>query len=203
MTRAVAVGFRARTGRAIAVALAGPASAPELLWRRETALVDPAMPETAQPYHEVMQLPWDEALVAVRPAVTRIEAVARKALAAIARDLAAQGCTLRTIGVVGSPDRPLEKIGNFHIRAHAAEGILFRSVLELAAKHIDVPCRTFSEKQVAQRAQAELTATADVDVHLKELGRRAGPPWRTLERAAAMAAWLALSASVRSTRRTS
>ena len=56
----VAVGFRAKTGRAIAVALADGAQ-PKFVSRQEISLVDPRMPETAQPYHEVMELPWDEA----------------------------------------------------------------------------------------------------------------------------------------------
>ena len=41
MASAAAIGFRTKTGRAIAVALAGPVEEPELLWRREVALIDP------------------------------------------------------------------------------------------------------------------------------------------------------------------
>ena len=73
MTRAAAIGFRAKTGRAISVALVGSVEAPELLWRREVALIDPEIPETSQPYHEVMDLPWEQSLEGVRPWVARIE----------------------------------------------------------------------------------------------------------------------------------
>ncbi len=188
---AAAIGFRSKTGRAIAVAVAGPPKAPELLWRREIALIDPAIPETAEPYHQVMELPWEQAIVAVRPSVARIESVARTALASLIRELASGGWTVRAVGVVGSPDRSLQKIGNEHIRAHAAEGILFRRVLESAAEHHHLKWVGLSEEQIGP-ASLELGAVADVAAHLKALGRQAGAPWRVDERAAATAAWLAL-----------
>jgi hypothetical protein len=192
MTRIVAVGFRAKTGRAICVALAGPEDAPEFLWRGETALADPALPGTAEPYHQVMDLPWEEGQLAVQPLVTRIELVAREAVALLIRELGAQGGKVRALGVVGSADRSLAKIGNYHIRAHAAEGILFRRVLEVAAAQNRLQCRAFSEKEVSVIAASELGGAARVAAHLKALGARAGSPWRADERAAATAAWLAL-----------
>lgn len=190
MSRIVAVGFRAKTGRAICVALAKPSHAPELVWRGETVLVDPEFPETGEPYHQFMELPWEEALVAVRPSVARIEIVAKLALASLVRKFVEQGANVRAIGIVGSADRTLAKIGNYHIRAHAAEGILFRRVLESAAGHNNLPWRAFSEQQVTKDAESELKGIAEA--HLKVLGRQAGPPWRADERAAATAAWLAL-----------
>ena len=193
MAKVVAVGFRAKTGRAIGVALAGPEDAPELLWRGETSLVDPTLPETAEPYHHVMDLPWDKGQVAVQPLVARIEVVAATAVAALIRTLGAHGGKVRAVGVVGSPDRSLAKIGNYHIRAHAAEGILFRRVLEAAASENHLQCRAFSEKEVSASAASELGGAARVAAYLKVLGVRAGSPWRADERAAATAAWLALA----------
>ena len=177
MGRAVALGFRAKTGRAIGVALARTAAgAPELLWRGEVGLLPPDYPYDEGPYHTVMELPWERAVIEVRPLVDRIEAAAREALAPlIAR------WKPRAIGVVGSPNRALEKIGNFHIRAHAAEGVLFRRVIEEAAAFRQLTCCARSEKYLPHLPQ------------MKELGRQAGPPWRADERAAATAAWLALS----------
>ena len=124
-----AIGLKAKTGRAIAVVLSGPINAPQLIRRSELSLTDPKMPATFQPYHEVMELPWDESLKKVRPFVRAIERVAAKALAELVHELRTQGLTVVGIGVVGSVDRELSKIGNYHIRAHAAEGLLFRQVL--------------------------------------------------------------------------
>jgi len=75
----------------------------------------------------------------------------------------------------------LGRIGNEHIRAHAAEGVLFRRVLEVAAERNGVVCRGFSDKELGAP-----------NAKIKALGKKAGPPWRADERAAAMAAWLAL-----------
>jgi hypothetical protein len=193
MTIAVALGFRAKTGRAIFAALAEPYTAPEFFWRGETALVDPKLPATSEPYHFVMELPWEQALVDVQPLVARIEIAASDAVASLIRDVRAMNGKVCAIGIVGSVDRPIAKIGNPHIRAHAAEGILFRRVLESAAKRHKIPFRAFSEVEVAASAASELGGAAKVGAHLKLLGRTAGAPWRADERAAATAAWLALA----------
>jgi len=186
----MAAGCRAKTGRAVCVVLTGTPAAPEFVWRGEVALVDPAWPEPLGPYHAVMDLPWHEAEVAVQPLVARIEAAARTAIESLLQQMAAIGGKVTTLGVVGSPDRSLAKLGNNHIRAHAAEGILFRRVLESAARHSRVPCQSFSEKQISQDAALRLGGDSKVAAHLKILGRQAGPPWRADERAAAKAAWL-------------
>src|SRR2546422_727739 len=70
---------------------------------------------------------------AVRPLERQIEPIAIKMLSGLLNDLASKGFDVPSVGVVGSPDRQLDRIGNPHIRAHAAEGILFRRVLEIAA----------------------------------------------------------------------
>jgi hypothetical protein len=180
------LGLRAKTGRAIAVVLTGSRTAPLFVWRGEVSLVDPAVPATGQPYHEVMEMPWSEAVVAVRPLVAAIEAVAVVALKALIADMRARGMDVRAIGVVGSAPRGLEKIGNYHIRAHAAEGVLFRQVLETAAKTNGLPCSGYSEEGLKEAASG-LPVTAV----MKKLGHSAGSPWRMDERLAATAAWLA------------
>src|SRR5262249_10495751 len=127
----ISIGFRARTGKAVAIALARYETEPSFLGRWEVSLVDPKYPATAQQHHEVMELPWPEARTAVQPIETRVENVAIEALSTLLGELKSSGCRIRGIGVVGSPDRDLERIGNRHMRAHAAEGILFRRVLEV------------------------------------------------------------------------
>ena len=57
----VSIGLRVKTGRAIAVLLRGPADAPTVLKRGELMLADSNEPDTWQPYHVVMDLPWVEA----------------------------------------------------------------------------------------------------------------------------------------------
>jgi hypothetical protein len=171
-----AIGFRAKTGRAIAVVISAEAGAPRFVWRGEVTLADPNA--EVGPYHEVMELPWDEATIAVRPLVAAIESLAEAAVRNLIADL--KDVTIRAIGVVGSAPRNIDRIGNPHIRAHAAEGILFRRVLELAAERIALPHLAFTDKEL------------DTDI-VRPLGRIAGPPWRADERLAAAAAWAALN----------
>ncbi|HEX9161288.1 MAG TPA: hypothetical protein VF980_06235 [Thermoanaerobaculia bacterium] len=200
--QAAAIGFRAKTGHAIAVALCGAVDEPALVWRRDVSLVDPAVPETSQPYHAVMDLPWPQALAAAERFVSAIEVVAADLLGTLVRELRSNGFAVRGIGVVGSPDRKLEKIGNPHIRAHGAEGVLFRRVLEKAAETNGIASRAFTEKDVAQCAMAELhVSRARLLSQLKRLGVEAGPPWRGEEKAAATAALLCLRNSAGSSAR--
>ena len=190
----VAIGFRARTGRAIVVVLGGSPDSPFVVKKFEIKLTDPKIPATFQPYHEVMELTWDESQKAVRRAVRAIEAVAQKTFAKLVKELEANGLTVKGAGVVGSKDRDLARIGNYHIRAHAAEGILFRRVLELAAEARGVPARNFPLPELENIATSELRLSAAlIKRQLTDLGRSLDPPWRSDEKQAATAAWLMLS----------
>jgi len=193
-TNFATIGLKAKTGRAIAVVLCGPGDVPQLVKRSELILTDPRIPATFQPYHEVMDLPWKESEKKVRPFVRAIEKIAAKVLAELIHELLAQGLTVSGVGIAGSTDRDLAKIGNYHIRAHAAEGLLFREVLESAAQTNRLAHRSFSEKTLSAQAASELRCTvAQLNKHLKSVGHSAGPPWRADQRAAATAAWLVLA----------
>jgi hypothetical protein len=190
----VTIGLRAKTGRAIAVVLGGSKDAPLVVSKTEIKLTDSKIPETFQPYHEVMDLPWEQSQRAVRTFTRPVEVVARKALAKTIKELQAEGLTVKGVGIVGSKDRDLARIGNYHIRAHAAEGILFRRVLEVAAGASRVKSRTFSDRELDETAVAELgIQNAVLKRRLNELGKDLAPPWRTDEKQAAMAAWLMLT----------
>ena len=194
----VSIGLRSKTARAIAVVLGGPLDKPRVMKRLELSLADPRVPATVQPYHEVMDLPWDRAKVDVRKTAAKIEAVASQALAHLVREMQKEGLLVCGVGVVGAGERNLEKIGSTHIRAHAAEGVLFRQVLEFAAAASGLPCRTFDERTLDETAARELERPlARLKAQLADLGKSAGPPWRADEKAAATAAWLAFAASGR------
>lgn len=189
----VAIGLRAKTGRAIAVVLGGSTHAPIVLAKTEIKLVDPKIPETAQPYHVVMELPWEESQRAVQKFARAIERVAKKALADLVKHQTASGTSVRGVGIVGAPDRDLARIGNFHIRAHAAEGVLFRKVLHLAADANGLKWRLFSDKGFEQLTKSELGEKASrTKRQISELGRTVPAPWRADEKQAALAAWLML-----------
>lgn len=199
MTQAVAsLGFFAKTGRAIGIILAGPLESPKVLERRELVLSSERVPSTVQPYHSVMDLPWARALAAVRPAVRAIEELAEASLLSLVRDVSAAGATVRTVGIVGSLGKDPGRIGNPHIRAHAAEGQLFREVLETAASRCRLAHLSFSPKDVAQSAATLLGLPGSaLQSRLQVLGKGIGRPWRTEERSATAAAWAALASALR------
>ena len=95
-----------------------------------------------------MDLPWEQGQRAARTFTRPIEIVARKAVAKMIKGLQTEGLTVKGVGVVGSKDRDLARIGNYHIRAHAAEGILFRRVLELAAEAHGLRTGTFPDREL-------------------------------------------------------
>jgi len=192
----VSIGLRAKTGRAIAVVLGGSSEMPVVLLKTEIKLVDPKVPGTAQPYHEVMDLPWEQSQRAVRKYAAAIERAAQKALAKLIEEQRSNGRQITGVGIVGAPDRDLARIGNPHIRAHAAEGVLFRRVLELAAQSNGLKRQVFSDRKSDQAMTDKLGAKhARVRRMLSKLGRSIPPPWRSDEKQAAMAAWLVLQGS--------
>lgn len=189
----VGIGLRAKTARAIAVVLGGSSDSPRVLAKLEIRLADPKIPATAQPYHEVMDLPWEESQKAVRKSAAAIEAIARQALAHLIKELKSEGFKVSGAGIVGAKDSDLARIGNYHIRAHAAEGLLFRRVLDLAADANGLRRRTFSDREFDELVKTELAAqSAVVKRKLNDLGRLLPPPWRADEKQAATAAWLVL-----------
>lgn len=192
----ISIGLRAKTGRAIAVVLGGSSETPVVLLKTEIKLVDPKVPGTAQPYHEVMDLSWEESQRAVRKYAAAIERTAQKALARLIEEQRSNGRKIIGVGIVGAPDRDLARIGNPHIRAHAAEGVLFRRMLDFAAQSNGLKWQVFSDRNFDEAMAEKLGARyARVKLTISELGRSIPPPWRADEKQAAMAAWFVLNDS--------
>jgi len=186
-----AIGLRAKSGRAIAVVLRGPAGSPAVLWRGELAF---CAADRRQPYHPFIDRPWPEAAAAVLPIAREIEVAAASALQGLLARLGAAGATVQRAGIVGAGRRDPARIGNPHIRAHAAEGVLFREVLEAAAAANGLPSILFPERELYGLAASELgLRDEDLKDRLRDLGRSVGSPWRGDEKAAALAAWCSMA----------
>ena len=103
------------------------------------------------------------------------------------------GCTIHRAGlVVGSVIDP-ESIANPHIRAHALEGRLFRTVLEDALRSRGIQCAIFTER-VCTLPASSLLGQSPIQMRrtIAELGRSASGPWRADQKVAAVAAWTSL-----------
>jgi len=189
----LAIGFRVKTGRATAVVIAGPASAPRVLSRKSLQLWDPAIPESHQPFHAELELPAAESASVVPKALEAVERVALSALRELIGGLqAAPGSIVGIALVAGSATDP-ESIRNPHMRAHAREGQLFPHALAAAAKTMRIPAITLVESEVFATAAAKLRKNPDaIKLAVTEMGRAVGKPWSTEEKAATAAAWITL-----------
>src|SRR5947209_19420539 len=154
-----ALGFRVKSGWAAAVLLAGPVHAPQLSDVQRIELSDPRFPETRQPYHAAMgRLETDTSKINRRVRVVR--SIAQKSIATLVAGYRQHGCSVsRAALVVGSQIDP-GSIANPHIRAHAFEGQLFRSVLEEALQGYRIRTEVLIERDAyAQGATKHKAST--------------------------------------------
>ena len=190
----VAIGFRVKTGRATAVVMTGPASAPRVLSRKSLQLWDPAVPESHQPWHAEFELPAEESALIVPKALEAVERVALSALRELVGEVqTGQGAILGISLVAGSATDP-ESIRNPHMRAHAREGQLFPHALAAAARTMRIPAVMMVESEVFATAAAKLGKSPDaIKIAVTEMGRAVGKPWSAEEKCAAAAAWITLA----------
>jgi hypothetical protein len=192
-TNETAIGFRVKSGRAIAVLLASPGGRPQVLDRREISLCDPSIPESRQPYHAGMGMhETDETKISLRREV--VARATSRSVTELMRDYLQAGHTIRSAGLVVGSETDPARITNPHIRAHALEGRLFRTVLEDALRSSGLTCSILVERDAYVRAAAALNRPEhELRRLVAQLGRGLRGPWRSDEKTAALAGWLALA----------
>jgi len=187
-----AIGFRAHSGWAAAVAIAGRRDAPAVVTRRRIEM------GLAQPYHASVGLELREAQRIVEGSAARAAAMATAALSGLIEDLRGLGHEAAGCGLLlasGRPLPPLERILASHPLLHTAEGEMFREALRTASRACSLPLTAVKERELFTRAAAVLRIPAlQIERHVAALGKAIGPPWRQDEKLAAAAAWLALGA---------
>lgn len=189
----VALGLKARTGRAALVAIGGDVREPKFIERAQILL----LPDGAfAPYHAAEGLEREQARETVRRSIADAHRLAETGIREAARRMAQAGHELRGCGVLagtGMPDWSIEEILAVHVRMHKAEGELFRDVLVAGARACDLAVSTLADKSALADAAKMLGLTrAQLDAHLAALGKSAGPPWRRDQKEAAAAALVAL-----------
>lgn len=189
-----ALGLRIHTARATAIVVQGAATSPEVAERARLELWDRAVPDSRQPYHVGLELSGAAAEEAVRRASEAARAVTLQAVREFVARLRAQGRRLAGVGLVVGSEADPDKLGNPHVRAHAAEGRLFREAVAAAADACELPHRTLVERDLYEEAALVLgRPAAELKRAVTALGKPLGPPWRAEEKGAALAAWLALA----------
>ena len=196
-TRA-ALGFRAHSGWAAAVAVAGSPTAPAVIDRRRLEIADPEDGDAKQPYHAAEGLDLAEAERLVRRCTESSRRLARAAVGAMRAGLQASGHSVVGCALLLGSGRTLPDLAGIlasHAMIHTAEGQMFRDVLAEAGRHHDLPVLAVRERELMARCTADLGLSEDqIARRLTELGRALGPPWRQDEKLATLAAWLALAA---------
>ncbi|HMF74856.1 MAG TPA: hypothetical protein VK604_04270 [Bryobacteraceae bacterium] len=180
-----ALGFRAHSGWAAMVAVAGTMNAPLVLERRRIVIADPEKPGSKQPYHAAAELPFFNAETLVRTAIESSRAFALEAMLATVTALQSQGHEIAGCALLlgsGKALPGLEKILASHALIHTAEGEMFRDVLVWAARECRLPVTAVQEKGLK----------ATLLKRIGSLGKQIGPPWTQDQKYATLAALLAL-----------
>jgi hypothetical protein len=193
-----ALGFRAHSGWAAAVVLAGTPAAPAVVDRRRMELAKAGSGEHGprQPYHAAEGLSIKQAEKLIRACEESSRRLAleglRRALAAVGPDHEVVGCGLLLAS--GRPLGSLEDTLASHAKIHTADGEHFREALTRASRTCGLPVLRVREKEVHGELASVLgVSEPEVARRLAELGRGIGPPWRQDEKLAAAAAWLLLA----------
>jgi hypothetical protein len=186
-----AVGFTVKSGWACAVLVAGTAAAPQVVESRRVEISDPDIPDSTQPYHAGFATARD-AGDELKRLVASVKSYGKKSIGALLKEYG-NGRSLRGAGVVvGSLIDP-NTIGNDHIRIHAMEGQLFRTVVIKAAEKSGLPCEVVRERDLyALSAKALRKPDPAIRKALTEMGRGVDGGWRAEHKAAALSAWMIL-----------
>jgi hypothetical protein len=185
--------LKARTGRAVLVAVAGDLNQPHFIERSQLQL----LPDGAfAPYHAAEGLDPEEAREAVKRSIASAHRLAADGIRAAARRCAEAGhelCGCAVLVGTGMPDWSTDEILAVHVRMHKAEGELFRDVLVAGTRACDLKLTTLPDKSAFDAAAKMLgVPRARLDAGLARLGKAAGPPWGKDQKEAAAAALAAL-----------
>jgi len=122
-----------------------------------------------------------------------VQRVAKRSIADLLREYAAGGHQVQGAALVVGSQMDPTLIKNPHIRAHALEGRLFKTVLEQALRSHDLSCLILSERNAYLEASAILgRPEEDLRRALSVLGQSLSGPWRVDQKMAALAAWMDL-----------
>jgi hypothetical protein len=188
-----AIGVTVKSGWASAVLIAPAATELCVLDSRRLDLSDPSNPAARQPYHDGFGTARaaGSGLAELVASIERFGSASTKTLL----DDWSKTADIAGVGVVvGSLIDP-DQIGNSHIRIHAMEGRLFRTVVIDAATRAGLPVAIHRERDLVAEAMLKLDrAESSIRAAVEALKKRVGiGAWRAEHKAATLAAWLMLA----------
>lgn len=177
------------------VAVARQSGGWQVLERRRISVVDGEVAGHAQPYHFAREQPLPEAKKHIARCATASLRLAQEALQEVVRQLSREH---RVAGAAillafGRPLPELDRILASHPLIHTAEGEFFRKAFSEACEVLGIPVTRIRERDLAERAQAVFKkSAAALPAELAAAAKHLGPPWSQDQKAAALAAAVAL-----------
>ena len=182
------LGFRVRSGWAAAVLIANTKKAPTVIESRIIELADPKVAGSRQPYHAGFGTEQTDTARVAR-LVRGIERFSRRTISALLDEHRAEHRVRSAAVVVASLTDPAT-IANQHMRAHASEGRLFRTVLVDGLERCGLRVRVVLEREVYELlGKALRRSPTRAKIQVAALGEGVGR-WRAEQKVAAAAAWL-------------
>jgi hypothetical protein len=172
-----ALGFRAHSGWAVMVAVAGE----QPIARRRIEMIGAKGFRANQPYHAAAEMPIEQAEPFLKRTEESAIEMAASQIAEAAAALAADGHRVKQAAVAMRPGRPLPelpKILGAHPLIHTAEGVFFREALMSACRRCGIEAAGIDERGLAP----------DLLGRVSGMGKILGPPWTQDEKIAAAAA---------------
>jgi hypothetical protein len=192
-----AIGFRAHSGWAAAVAISIADGSPRVLDRSRIQLVKTFSYKFRQPYHTGAEMTLGQAASFILRVRQDAERLALAGLRSLGTKLRKSGFGLRDCCVLLAAGRPLPELEGIlasHALIHTADGELFRNALLRGCERCRLRVVKIKEREAPDRALEILHLDAALlPGTLSELGRGLGPPWSQDEKLAALAAWLTLA----------
>ena len=190
---ALALGFRVHTGWSAVVAAGGAFPQVTVPHRGGVELLDADSGISRFVYHDARELSLAKAAELVHRAREAVHDAASGAVKLLMKTLRAAGHDVTVAAILAGGARvpdDLAAILASHALVHAAEGALFRQALVSAAEACGLEVIIIPERQLWQRAAAAFGE--DIRQQVAARGKSLGPPWAEDQRAATVAALLAL-----------
>lgn len=187
MSELAALGFRAHSGWAAAVAVAGTQEHPIIVDRHRIVTADPAIPGSRQPYHAAERLGLDQAEPLLCQCRDSSRLLALHAVSAMVTQLNRENFTVAGSGIVFASGRALPELATIlrsHALIHTAEGEFFREILVHASEHCSLLVTRINERELRDEVKV-----------LNALGKSIGPPWTQDQKLASLAAFVAIQRS--------
>ena len=180
-----ALGFRIKSGYAIAVVLAGRAKAPTVVARRVVDLCNPDAPETRQPYHDGFYKEENDS-----PEIARRVKIVKRCARSSMNTLVEETCGTRQPGesaraalVVGSVIDPIRLATRTFAptRTKAGSFARYRGCAAIARHRVRRDRREATRDDGSSRLRRP---DAEIKRALAVFGKTVGGPWRAEEKAA-------------------